>query len=603
MSKSKLKYGSNSGSSTLGIKELIYDMVVGIVWNEEESTPTLTRIDGAKNIIEYTSDVFDNHVIWGNIKRCNVSDTGTVNAYYGDTTFAYDGSNGQVMVEIPKFYYKSEKVGDNIYWWVSPYKLPKFKVHPAFVSKNHEIDYFYVGAFEASMYDITANATEVNTIQITAEPTADGNITIKLDATYTCTVAILDTDTIEGVVDKIVAAGNQTDYQGVIWTVAKVDADELTYTASENGLKSTATFSGGTTGVTATVTKTNAGAGGYVKGDSSGNDTGDKLCSVAGVKPASGMSNTCYLSTFRTYAQNRGAGWEQIIFTQVSAIQLLFFIEYASLYSRSVLGPGIISITDDGSTNMAINTGYTAGIGTNGVDLGNTSGQCALVTHYKTGQSSPPITYRGMENLWGNIWTRVDGINIKGNYNPWIANHGFQSLLFAYPYVDTGKTDIGPGDGWARNISYGSGFDYGFIPNEISGGAGASTYLCVAYYRNTGNREMAWGGAWTEGTHCGINFFNTSYAYTSSGRTVGSRLSYIPMGNSNCDVDTTITAGNTYVDVTHSLASTPTKVRVTPTTNLGTRSFWVDTKGAATFRININSSDVIDHTFDWEAEV
>jgi len=65
----------------------------------------------------------------------------------------------------------------------------------------------------------------------------------------------------------------------------------------------------------------------------------------------------------------------------------------------------------------------------------------------------------------------------------------------------------------------------------------------------------------------------------------------------------TITAGNTYVDVTHSLAATPTKVRVTPTTNLGTRSFWVDTKGASTFRININSSDSIDHTFDWEAEV
>ena len=65
----------------------------------------------------------------------------------------------------------------------------------------------------------------------------------------------------------------------------------------------------------------------------------------------------------------------------------------------------------------------------------------------------------------------------------------------------------------------------------------------------------------------------------------------------------TITAGDTYVDVTHSLASTPTKVRVTPTTNLGARSFWVDTKGATTFRININSTDVIDHTFDWEAEV
>ncbi len=65
----------------------------------------------------------------------------------------------------------------------------------------------------------------------------------------------------------------------------------------------------------------------------------------------------------------------------------------------------------------------------------------------------------------------------------------------------------------------------------------------------------------------------------------------------------TISAGDTYVDVTHNLNNTPTTVRVTPTTNLGTRSFWVDTKGASTFRININSSDSIDHTFDWEAEV
>jgi len=64
----------------------------------------------------------------------------------------------------------------------------------------------------------------------------------------------------------------------------------------------------------------------------------------------------------------------------------------------------------------------------------------------------------------------------------------------------------------------------------------------------------------------------------------------------------TITAGNTYVDVTHGMGTTPTSVQVTPTTNLGTRSFWVSDKGATTFRININSDDIIHHTFDWEAE-
>lgn len=66
---------------------------------------------------------------------------------------------------------------------------------------------------------------------------------------------------------------------------------------------------------------------------------------------------------------------------------------------------------------------------------------------------------------------------------------------------------------------------------------------------------------------------------------------------------TTLVAGDTYVAVTHSISSTPTNIVVTPSTNLGTRSFWIDTVGATTFRININSSDVIDHTFYWRAEV
>jgi hypothetical protein len=65
----------------------------------------------------------------------------------------------------------------------------------------------------------------------------------------------------------------------------------------------------------------------------------------------------------------------------------------------------------------------------------------------------------------------------------------------------------------------------------------------------------------------------------------------------------TVAAGATYVDVTHSLPNTPRIVRATPTSNLGTRAFWVSDKGASTFRINISESDSADHTFDWMAEV
>ncbi len=73
-------------------------------------------------------------------------------------------------------------------------------------------------------------------------------------------------------------------------------------------------------------------------------------------------------------------------------------------------------------------------------------------------------------------------------------------------------------------------------------------------------------------------------------------------GEINTGTAATIPAGDTYVDVSHGISTTPTNVRVTPTTNLGTRGHWVSDKGAATFRININSSDIIDHLFDWEVE-
>ena len=43
--------------------------------------------------------------MYGGRKRCNVLDDGTITAYYGDVNYKEDGSNGQVMVYQPKFYY------------------------------------------------------------------------------------------------------------------------------------------------------------------------------------------------------------------------------------------------------------------------------------------------------------------------------------------------------------------------------------------------------------------------------------------------------------------------------------------------------------------
>ena len=55
---------------------------------------------------------------------------------------------------------------------------------------------------------------------------------------------------------------------------------------------------------------------------------------------------------------------------------------------------------------------------------------------------------------------------------------------------------------------------------------------------------------------------------------------------------TNIAIGNTFVDVTHNMPFSPFngEIQVTATTDLGSRYFWVDTIGATTFRINVDSA-------------
>jgi len=80
----------------------------------------------------------------------------------GDSINQYNailnGNAGQIMVEIPKFYYKHTLAGTLNTWMVSKYDLPGFELHPAFWKDGHEVNYRYYSAFEGSMYDASAAA-------------------------------------------------------------------------------------------------------------------------------------------------------------------------------------------------------------------------------------------------------------------------------------------------------------------------------------------------------------------------------------------------------------------------------------------------------------
>ena len=118
--------------------------------------------------------------------------------------------------------------------------------------------------------------------------------------------------------------------------------------------------------------------------------SGSKLASISGVTPAVSTG----LPTFRGYAHNRGTGWEVNDFNTVCAIQLLYLIEYANFDSQTQIGQGVVDVT------AAVNTGATA-------SLGNASGMASGTN------GGVSISYRGVENFWGNVWKWVDGINIK----------------------------------------------------------------------------------------------------------------------------------------------------------------------------------------------
>jgi len=371
-----------------------------------------TRVGGAVNKQPGTD--FDGINAFGGRRRCNLADDGTVNAYEDDQGYVEDGSNGQVMVEQPKFYYKvvplkTETVGGRVLlrkarYYVSDTAKTGFKLHPAFKMNGAELDKVYVSAYEATSYDVSASTYITNDAQ-------------------------------------------------------------------------TVDFSN------------------------------DKIASIAGAKPMSGLSQVgATRAGFRSIAAKRGTGWSQGLVQTSTMSELLMLIEYASFNMQAEIGRGDVDKTDDGSSNMAENTGATS-------PLGNKSGAIT-----KSGVQL--VTYRGEENFWGNIWTWVDGINI--NYGKiFIKDHDFADDT-ATGYTDTGITCINA-NGYVSAFIYDEDFDWLFIAGEVVG----SDALPVSDYFWQ-NVAQAWtvpilGGHWGHASGAGAFGWTlhsvSSYRY----RAVGGR--------------------------------------------------------------------------------
>ncbi|MBT3381398.1 MAG: hypothetical protein HN742_39270 [Lentisphaerae bacterium] len=99
---------------------------------------------------------FDDVFPYRAMKRCNVLEREGASAlvtYEGESGFSLDGRNGNVFVEIPKHYVRRYRADGYEYRYVSAGQLPGFVVDPAFVEDGRELDRIYVSAYEACIRD------------------------------------------------------------------------------------------------------------------------------------------------------------------------------------------------------------------------------------------------------------------------------------------------------------------------------------------------------------------------------------------------------------------------------------------------------------------
>ena len=148
-----------------------------------------TRLAGA--VGRNSGSGFDALTPWGGRYRCNLTDAGVEVAKYGDAGYSETGAltqaieidevtypvgtQVQVMVKQPKFYYKVvplqvEKIaGKRGYhmrkarYYISATPKLGFKLHPAF---KGEKDFVYFSAYEGSLYDVSASAYILDDSQV-----------------------------------------------------------------------------------------------------------------------------------------------------------------------------------------------------------------------------------------------------------------------------------------------------------------------------------------------------------------------------------------------------------------------------------------------------
>ncbi len=307
------------------------------------------------------------------------------------------------------------------------------------------------------------------------------------------------------------------------------------------------------------------------------NLNGDKLESKTNTFPAISKN----ISQFRTYARNNNVGdlkgYQLIDIHVIDLLQTLFTIEFATLNSQSIMkgfseghsmwNHEVVSSTGNkvtvASSASLFVVGQYIGLGTS---LGNVQRAAYLeiteingneITYsgtptgeitpglglfnmaYKNGKTDSvpslsgslvsnsngeyPMKYRGIENLYGNIFQMVDGVNFN-NYQAYVNlnPNTYQESTFsgdykALNYVNSSSNVYIIKEGYDSN--------YPFATFPISGeSSNINSFYKDYYWVSSGDKIALFGGRPVEGSYAGTHYWHLTTGPTISTINSSSRL-------------------------------------------------------------------------------
>lgn len=425
----------------------------------DNTSPAWERIGDSIGLVakatkngETVQNDFDSRYPWSEIISYNYDVIKKkINAYYGDPTFKFDGTNGEVLTRIPEFYWKREIINGYEYIYIADYAIAGF-------NKSEE---FSVGRYDACI-DEDGKLHSYSGYS----PSTNKNITQHRDAAKLLSDEFC-----------------MIDYRYFML--------QMLYLVEYANYNSQSQLGNGIIGI-----RYNA---------------NDKAII------AQERTNTIVIATNDYFK----VGQQIAIGTTVDGVSICKDRTITKITEYSKDTTEGTAITFDGDpVNIAIgNIIHACAQKEGGCDsLGMKSGCLA-------NDSQHAVIYRGIENIFGNVFNWIDGLNIQ-NYQAYICRNPkeYISDKFEVPYIKLGYVNCNEKDMYIKKLGFDEKNPDIALPIEIGGGAGSSSGMCDFYYSSEGNCVARVGGYFVSGSVAGLWCWDCGNSSVTSSLACGARL-------------------------------------------------------------------------------